>query len=45
MMPFAATQIVIVSEVRHRKPNIISLLCGILKNDTNEVIDKTEVES
>ena len=35
IMPFAATwldlEIVILSEERHRKTNMISLICGILK--------------
>ena len=49
-MPFAATwmdiEIIIVSEVRQRNTNVmISLICGILKNDTNEPIYKTEKDS
>ena len=31
------------SEVRQTKTNILSLICGILKNDTNELIYKTEM--
>ena len=46
-MPFAATwmdlEIITLSEVRQRKTNI-SLSCGILKNDTNELIYKTEID-
>ena len=46
-LPFAAKcmdlEIIILSEVRQRKRNImIPLLCGILKNDTNEFILKTD---
>ena len=50
-MPFTATwmdlEIVIMSEVRHMKTSIISLICTILKKKkgTNELIYKTEVES
>ena len=50
-MPFAATwmdlEIIILSEVSHRekdKHQMISLICGILKNDTNELIYKTETD-
>ena len=46
-MPFAATrmdlEIIILSEVSQTekdKYRIISLICGILKNDTNELIYK-----
>ena len=51
IMPFAASwmdlEIITLSEVRQRKKNIIlrSLICGILKNDTNELIYKTETDS
>ena len=31
------------SEVRQTKTNILSLICGILKNDTNELIYKIEM--
>ena len=52
-MPFVATwmdlEIIILSEVKHRKINImISLICGFLKNDTNdinELIYKTEAHT
>ena len=47
-MPFAATwmdlEIGILSEVRQRKTNIL-LISGILKNGTNELTYKTEIES
>ena len=47
-MPFAATwmglEIVILGEASQRKRNIL-LVCGILKNDTNECIYKTETDS
>ena len=33
------------SEVSQRKTNIISLICGISKNDTNELIYMTEIDS
>ena len=53
IMPFVATwmdlEIIILSEVKHRKINImISLICGFLKNDTNdinELIYKTEAHT
>ena len=46
-MSFSATwmdlEMIILSEVRQRKKNImISLICGILKNYTNEFIHKTD---
>ena len=48
IMPFAATwmglEIVILGEASQRKRNIL-LVCGILKNDTNECIYKTETDS
>ena len=51
-MPFAATwmdlEIVILSEISQTqkdKYHMISLICGILKNGTNELIYKTEIES
>ena len=51
-MPFAAMwmdlKIVILSEVSHTekdKYHIISLTCGILKYDINELIYKTEIDS
>ena len=51
-MPFATTwmdlEILILSEISQRekdKYHIISLICGILKNGTNELIYKTEIES
>ena len=51
LMPFAATwmdlEIVILSEVSQTKKDKyhILLICGILKNDTNELIYKTETDS
>ena len=49
IMPFAATwmdlEIVILSEVSQTekdKYHMVSLICGILKNGTNELIHKTE---
>ena len=52
IMPFAATwmelEIIILSEVSQTekgKYHIISLICGIYKNDTNELIYRTEVDS
>ena len=49
-IPSAATwtvlEIIILNEVSQRKTNIMaSLICGILKNDTNELIYKTEINS
>ena len=48
-IPFAATwtdlEIIILSEVSQRKTNKISLICGISKNNTNELIYKTETDS
>ena len=51
-MPFAATwmdlEIVIQSEVSQKekdKYRITSLICGIQKNDTDELICKAEIES
>ena len=50
-MPFAATwmslEIIILSEVSHTekdKYHMISLICGFLKNDTNELIYKIEID-
>ena len=50
-MPFAATwmdlEIVILSEVSQTEKDkycMISLVCGILKNGTNELIYRTEIE-
>ena len=52
IMPFAATwmdlEIIILSEVSQTekdKYHMILLICGILKNDTNELIYKTETDS
>ena len=52
VMPFTATrmdlEIIILSELSETEKNkyhIISLICGILKNDINELIYKTEIES
>ena len=48
-MPFAAIWMdpenLILSEVSQRRTNMISLTGGILKNDTNELIYKTEIDS
>ena len=46
IMPFAATwmEIILLNDVVKDK-NIISLICGILKNDTNEHIYKEETDS
>ena len=51
IMPFVATwmdlEIVILSEVSQTemdKYRMISLICGIFKNGTNELINKTEIE-
>ena len=48
IMPFAATwmdlEIIILSEIsltEKNKCHMISLICGILKNDTNQLIYKT----
>ena len=51
-MPFVATwmdlEIIILSEISQTekdKYHMISLICGIsLKKDTNEIIDKTEID-
>ena len=50
-MPFAATwmdlAIIILSEVSQTekdKHHVISLICGIFKNDTNELICRTETD-
>ena len=51
VMPSAATwmnlEIITLSKVRQRKTNIICyhLYVGSLKNDTNELIYKTEIDS
>ena len=52
IMPFAATwmdlEIIILSEesqTEKDKYHMISLICGIWKNDTNELIYKTEIDS
>ena len=52
ILPFAATwmdlEIVILSEVSQTekdKHRMIPLICGILKNGTNKLIYKTEIES
>ena len=52
IMPLAATwmdlEMIILSEVSQTekdKYHMISLLCGILKTDTNELIYKTERDS
>ena len=48
-MPFAATrmdlEIITPSQVKSDKDNYhISVICRILKNDTNELICKTEID-
>ena len=52
IMPLAATgmdlEIIILSEVSQTekdKYHMISLICGVLKNDTNELICETETDS
>ena len=52
IMPFAATwidlEIITLNEVRQPKKDksdMISLICGILKSDINELIYKTEIDS
>ena len=52
IIPFAATwmdlEIIILSEVSQTekdKYHMISLICGILKNDTNELVYKTQTDS
>ena len=46
-MPLAATwmdlEIIILSEVSQIKIYMILLICGIYKNDTNELIYETEI--
>ena len=51
-MPFAATwvdqEIIIlsgVSQLEKDKYHMLSLVCGILKNDTNEFTYKTKIDS
>ena len=51
-MPFAATwmdlEIIILREVNQTekdKYHMISLICGIYKNDTKELIQRTEIDS
>ena len=50
-MPFAANwmvlEIIILTEVSHteeEKYHMISLICGIYKNNTNELLYKTEID-
>ena len=49
-MPFAATQmdlgIIILSEINQPREDkyTVSLMCGILKNDTYELIYKTKID-
>ena len=49
IIPFVATwmnlEIIIPSKVSQRKANILSLICRILKNGTNELIYKIETDS
>ena len=40
--PWINLKIVILNEVSQRKTNIMSVICGILKNDTNELIYKRD---
>ena len=48
-MPFSASRmdldIIILSQTEKDKYRMISLTCGISKNDTNELIYKTEIDS
>ena len=51
-MPFAATRmdlkIIILSEVSQTEKDkypMIPLICGVLKNSTNQLIQKTETDS
>ena len=50
-MPFSATwmdlEIIILNEVNQTEKDkyMISLICGIFKNDRNQLIYKTEIES
>ena len=47
-MPFAGTRMdleIILSEVSQRKTNICMTICGILKNNTSESINKAEADS
>ena len=47
-MPFVATWMdieIIITKWSKSGKNIIPLIYGILKNDTNELIDKTETDS
>ena len=47
-MPFAATwmdpEIIILSKAQKEKGLMISLICGILKNETNDFIYKREID-
>ena len=49
IMPFAATwidpKIIILSKLRQRKTNIISLICGRNLKKKKEIIYKTEIDS
>ena len=51
IMPFAATwmdlEVIILSEVSQTEKDkyMISLICGILKTNKNELIYKTEIDS
>ena len=52
IMPFTATwidlEIIMLSELSQKekdKHHMILLTCGILKNDTNELLCKTEIDS
>ena len=50
-MPFAAIwidlEIILLSQVRQKKDkyHMMPLICGISKNDTHELIYKTEIDS
>ena len=49
IMPFAATwmdlETIILSQTEKDKYHMISLICGIKKNNTNPLICKTETDS
>ena len=48
MMPFKATWMdleIIISQTEKNKYHILSLICGVCKNDTNEPTYETETDS